>query len=82
MASKAESLVLANDVTEREQYIHAIEDQNKRLQEISLDAISCGKGPLCQGLMSLVDGHGKFGRKILEKKISEENDYGFRRRTR
>ncbi|MFO7826356.1 MAG: PAS domain S-box protein [Cyclobacterium sp.] len=63
---KAE-VVLANDITEREQYIHAIEDQNKRLQEIAWLQSHVVRAPLAR-LMSLV-----MAMDSLEKDFGKEN---------
>lgn len=63
---KAE-VVLANDITERVQYIHAIEDQNKRLQEIAWMQSHVVRAPLAR-LMSLV-----MAMDSLEKDFGKEN---------
>ncbi|MFC4870524.1 PAS domain S-box protein [Negadavirga shengliensis] len=50
---KKAEVVLANDITDRLRYIHAIEDQNKRLQEIAWTQSHVVRAPLAR-LMSLV----------------------------
>ncbi|MDN3687793.1 response regulator [Cyclobacterium jeungdonense] len=63
---KAE-VVLANDITDRMRYIHAIEDQNKRLQEIAWLQSHVVRAPLAR-LMSLV-----MGMDSLEKDFGKDN---------
>jgi len=63
---KAE-VVLANDITERMQYIKAIEDQNKRLQEIAWMQSHVVRAPLAR-LMSLV-----MAVETLEEDFGKEN---------
>jgi|TARA_R110002124_G_scaffold287021_4_gene469825 PAS domain S-box-containing protein len=63
---KAE-VVLANDITERMQYIKAIEDQNKRLQEIAWMQSHVVRAPLAR-LMSLV-----MAVDTLEEDFGKEN---------
>jgi PAS domain S-box-containing protein len=70
---KAE-VVLANDITERMKYIQAIEDQNKRLQEIAWMQSHVVRAPLAR-LMSLVmEGETleeDFGKENLRKMIMD-----------
>ena len=63
---KAE-VVLANDITERMRYIKAIEDQNKRLQEIAWMQSHVVRAPLAR-LMSLV-----MAVDTLEEDVGKEN---------
>lgn len=63
---KAE-VVLANDITDRMRYIHAIEDQNKRLQEIAWLQSHVVRAPLAR-LMSLV-----MGMDSLERDFGKDN---------
>jgi PAS domain S-box-containing protein len=63
---KAE-VVLANDITERMKYIQAIEDQNKRLQEIAWMQSHVVRAPLAR-LMSLV-----MAAETLEEDLGKEN---------
>lgn len=51
---RAAKVVLATDVTERQQYISAIEDQNKKLREISWIQSHVVRAPLTR-LMGLID---------------------------
>jgi PAS domain S-box-containing protein len=60
-------VVLANDITERMKYIHAIEDQNKRLQEIAWMQSHVVRAPLAR-LMSLV-----MAMESLEKDFGRDN---------
>ncbi len=65
-------VVLANDITDRMKYIHAIEDQNKRLQEIAWMQSHVVRAPLAR-LMSLVMAmeslENDFGRDNFRKMI-------------
>uniref|UniRef100_UPI0030EC78D2 PAS domain S-box protein n=1 Tax=uncultured Cyclobacterium sp. TaxID=453820 RepID=UPI0030EC78D2 len=60
-------VVLANDITERMRYIKAIEDQNKRLQEIAWMQSHVVRAPLAR-LMSLV-----MAADTLEEDVGKEN---------
>lgn len=64
---KKAEVVLANDITERMRYIHAIEDQNKRLQEIAWMQSHVVRAPLAR-LMSLV-----MAMDTLEKDFGKTN---------
>ncbi len=67
---KAAKIVLANDITDRMRYVHAIEDQNNRLQEIAWTQSHIVRAPLSR-LMGLVQSMEELEKELGRKKVKK-----------